>query len=134
MAGRVWPDDGNALFEDGPALDFSNERCPSRRALDLIADRWTPRVVVALSSGPSRYNALRRSLSGVSQRMLTRSLRRLEDEGLVARRVHDTIPPAVEYRLTEAGHSLVEPLLGIARWGAQNLRSYAAGGAGRQGG
>jgi len=100
-----------------PLMDFANEACPARRALDLVADKWTPMIVVLIRHETLRYNALRRALPGISQRMLTRSLRRLESEALVERRVYDTVPPSVDYRLTARGASMVEPLMGIAQWG-----------------
>lgn len=104
-------------------FDFSDPKCPARRALDLVGDKWTPRVVVTLAEGPVRYNALRRALDGVSQRMLTRSLRLLEAERLITRTVVDTIPPSVTYALTPSGQTLVDPVLAIARWGTRNLGS-----------
>jgi DNA-binding HxlR family transcriptional regulator len=105
------------------AFNFADDACPARRALDLVADKWTPLVVLVLRSGKLRYNALRRALPGVSQRMLTRSLRRLEAEGLASRRVYDTVPPTVEYSLTPRGLTMVDPLIAIARWGQSTLPS-----------
>lgn len=91
--------------------------CPERRALDLVSDRWTPLVVKTLLDGPMRYNDLRRAIPDVSQRMLTRSLRRLEAEGLVHREAEPTIPPKVIYSLTATGQSMRTPLDAIAEWG-----------------
>src|SRR5215218_3644032 len=87
-----------------------------RRILDRIADKWTIMVVGVLSHGPMRFNALQRSIPGISHRMLTLTLRGLERDGLVKRTAFATIPPRVDYELTEAGHSLTEPLLGLAMW------------------
>ena len=86
------------------------------RVLDRIGDKWTIMVVGALSDGPMRFNTLQRTVPGVSHRMLTLTLRGLERDGLVKRTAFATIPPRVDYELTEAGHSLREPLLGLAMW------------------
>jgi DNA-binding HxlR family transcriptional regulator len=86
------------------------------RILDRIADKWTIMVVGVLSHGPMRFNALQRSIPGISHRMLTLTLRGLERDGLVTRIAFATIPPRVDYELTEAGHSLTEPLKTLAAW------------------
>jgi DNA-binding HxlR family transcriptional regulator len=93
------------------------------RILDRIGDKWTIMVVGALSHRPMRFNTLQRTVPGVSHRMLTLTLRGLERDGLVKRTAFATIPPRVDYELTEAGHSLREPLLGLAMW----ARSRQAG-------
>lgn len=111
----------NNTGQHGLEMNFGDKACPARRALDMVADKWTPMIVVSLNMGVLRYNALRRLLPGISQRMLTRSLRRLEAEALVARRVYDSVPPSVEYSLTSKGESMVEPLMAIARWGIEVL-------------
>ncbi len=86
------------------------------RILDRIADKWTVMVVGVLSHGPMRFNAMQRSIPGISHRMLTLTLRGLERDGLVKRTPFATIPPRVDYELTEAGHSLTEPLRMLAAW------------------
>ncbi|MGR3484300.1 MAG: winged helix-turn-helix transcriptional regulator [Paracoccaceae bacterium] len=101
--------------EAGPLAGLPG--CPERRALDLVAERWTGLIVLTLGEGPHRYNALRRRLPGVSQRMLTRTLRRLEVEGMVSRHVEATIPPKVTYALTERGRSFRPLIDAIAAWG-----------------
>ena len=93
------------------------------RILDRVADKWTIMVVGALSHGAMRFNTLQRAIPGVSHRMLTLTLRGLERDGLVRRTAFATIPPRVDYELTEAGHSLREPLLALATW----ARSRQAG-------
>jgi len=90
------------------------------RILDLIGDKWTVMVVGALSKGPMRFVAIMRLIGGVSHRMLTITLRGLEREGLVKRTAYPTIPPKVEYELTELGRSLIEPLTALAGWAQQN--------------
>ncbi|MBE9098273.1 winged helix-turn-helix transcriptional regulator [Vacuolonema iberomarrocanum] len=90
--------------------------CPVRDVLDRIGDRWSVMVVLRLSGGPIRFRALLRSVDGISQRMLTTTLRALERDGLVDRTVFDTRPPAVEYSLTPLGESLLDPLSLLAEW------------------
>ena len=86
------------------------------RILDRIADKWTIMVVGVLSHGPMRFNALQKCIPGISHRMLTLTLRGLERDGLVKRTPFATIPPRVDYELTEVGHSLTEPLRTLAAW------------------
>jgi DNA-binding HxlR family transcriptional regulator len=94
--------------------------CPVTDVLHRVGDRWSVIVIVLLGEKPFRYNDLRRSIEGVSQRMLTRTLRGLEHEGLVRRTVFPTNPPAVEYALTDLGRSLLEPLSALARWAVEH--------------
>ncbi len=98
--------------------DPFDANCPSRRALDLIADKWTPLIISLLSDGPQRYTQLKRQIGGISQKMLTQTLRKLEEEGLVTRTVYPTAPPSVEYALTPLGETLLEPLMGLLDWAA----------------
>jgi DNA-binding HxlR family transcriptional regulator len=87
-----------------------------RQALALIADKWAVLVITTLAAGPRRYNALRRELEGVSQKMLTQTLRDLECNGLVERTVYPDTPPRVEYGLTPLGRTLVDALLVLRDW------------------
>lgn len=98
------------------AYDVFLADCPARTTLDLVADTWSVVVVVALGRGPARYTELREKVGGISKKMLTQTLRRLGDNGLVERRVLHTAPPGTEYRLTELGRSLLEPLAALSRW------------------
>ena len=100
--------------------------CESRQALDRIADKWTCLLVYALLDGPRRHGELRRTIQGISQKMLTQTLRSLEADGLVARKVVDVIPPHVEYSLTPLGETLSEPLAGICRWAMDHLPEVRA--------
>ncbi|MGH3168616.1 MAG: winged helix-turn-helix transcriptional regulator [Trebonia sp.] len=84
--------------------------CPTRQILDRIGDRWTVLIVGVLWDGPARFSELRRRVEGVSQKMLTQTLRGLERDGLVRRTVYPEVPVRVEYALTEAGRTLREPL------------------------
>lgn len=104
------------LLGDGK-LTAGEDDCPSMRALlDRIGDKWSVRVVVLLDRGTLRFNALRRSMRGVSQRVLTSTLRSLERDGLVARTVRPTRPPQVDYALTDVGRSLLGPIEVLAAW------------------
>jgi DNA-binding HxlR family transcriptional regulator len=91
-----------------------------REVLNLVGDKWSVLVVSVLSHHPMRFNELRRSVDGISQRMLTLTLRGLERDGLVSRTVHPTVPPQVEYALTDLGRTLEEPIQGLAEWADKN--------------
>lgn len=99
---------------------FSSE-CPSRQLFDQIADKWSMMVLAILEPGPLRFNAIRRQIEGVTQKALTQCLRRLERNGLVERRVIPLSPVAVEYELTELGHSLGKPFSILYDWTVMNL-------------
>ncbi|HWL31492.1 MAG TPA: helix-turn-helix domain-containing protein [Xanthobacteraceae bacterium] len=88
--------------------------------LSRVGDKWTILVVGELGEGPRRFNEIRRQLGSISQRMLTLTLRGLERDGLVLRTVFPTVPPRVEYQLTELGHSLLEPVSGLGLWARQH--------------
>ncbi len=94
--------------------------------LARIGDKWTVLVVGVLGEGPKRFNELRRALGSISQRMLTLTLRGLERDGLVTRTVFPTIPPRVDYELTELGHSLLEPVSGLGLWARHNRAAIEA--------
>jgi DNA-binding HxlR family transcriptional regulator len=95
--------------------------------LSRIGDKWTVLVVQTLGEGEKRFNELRREIPSVSQRMLTLTLRNLERDGLVNRTVTPTIPPRVDYELTELGRSLQKPICGLASWATANVeRIHAA--------
>jgi DNA-binding HxlR family transcriptional regulator len=91
--------------------------------LARIGDKWTVLVVQTLAEGPKRFNELRREIPAVSQRMLTLTLRNLERDGLVNRTVTPSIPPRVDYELTELGQSLQGPICGLARWANENVEA-----------
>ena len=96
------------------------------QVLDRIGDKWTVMAVGALSKGPVRFNAMMRAIGGVSHRMLTLTLRGLERDGLVTRTAYPTIPPKVEYELTELGRSLIEPLTTLATWAQRHQPAIEA--------
>jgi DNA-binding HxlR family transcriptional regulator len=88
--------------------------------LARIGDKWSVLVVTRLGEGPKRFNELRRAIGGISQRMLTLTLRGLERDGLVTRTVFPTIPPRVDYALTALGRDLLEPISALAGWAIRN--------------
>ena len=94
--------------------------------LTRIGDKWTVKVVIALSQGPMRYNQIFRQVGGVSQRMLTLTLKSLERDGLVLRTVYPTTPPRVDYALTESGQTLIAPLYALGMWAQQNRTAIEA--------
>ena len=103
-----------------------NQNCESRQALNRIADKWTCLIVYALLDGPRRHGELRRMIEGISQKMLTQTLRSMETDGLVNRTVIDVIPPHVEYGLTPLGQTLSDPLVAICRWAMDHLPEMQA--------
>jgi DNA-binding HxlR family transcriptional regulator len=100
--------------------------CPTRGLLDRIGDRWTVLVVGVLAEGEARFSELRRRIEGVSQKLLTQTLRGLERDGLVRRTVHPEVPVRVEYALTEAGRTLCEPLRALQEWSIAHHAHVAA--------
>ncbi|MBU7585312.1 MAG: helix-turn-helix transcriptional regulator [Nostoc sp. TH1S01] len=94
--------------------------CPVRQMLDLVGDKWTPPVMYLLSSGTKRYTDFQRQIPGVSKKMLTQTLRRLESAGVVERTVYPVVPPKVEYKLTPFGEKLIEPIASLAEWAWQH--------------
>jgi len=88
----------------------------SRQVLDLLAEKWTAHILYALAFGVKRHGELQREIKGISQKMLTRTLRNLERDGLVKRTVHHVVPPRVEYALTPLGQTLSELLKAICTW------------------
>ncbi|MFT0859255.1 winged helix-turn-helix transcriptional regulator [Ancylobacter sp. G4_0304] len=92
------------------------ELCPIRDVLDRIGDRWTVLVLSELEGGTRRFSVLRRAIPDISQRMLAQTLRHLEADGLALRTVYPTIPPRVDYELTDLGRSLLVPLRGLVAW------------------
>lgn len=100
--------------------------CPSRELFDQIADKWSMMVLTVLDGAPQRFNTIKRSLEGVSQKSLTQTLRRLERNGLVTRRVLATSPVAVEYAMSELGQTLLPPFRTLYRWTKENIATVEA--------
>jgi DNA-binding HxlR family transcriptional regulator len=108
-----------------PAVFAMNPHGPQCRGvngvLQRVGDKWSMLTITALADGPRRFSELRRTIEGISQRMLTLTLRGLERDGLVTRTVTPSIPPRVDYELTELGQSLQQPVGELARWAIDHL-------------
>ncbi len=100
---------------------YDPELCPIRHVIDGIGDKWTILVVTGLKASDLRFSELKRQIPDISQRMLTQTLRNLERDGLVLRTVTPTIPPRVDYALTDLGRSLTDELAPLAKWALANL-------------
>ncbi|WP_241251436.1 winged helix-turn-helix transcriptional regulator [Candidatus Protofrankia californiensis] len=100
----------------GLPADVYSAKCPTRQVLDHVAGKWTILIVDALLEGTMRYTDLSRRIEGISQKMLTQTLRHLETDGFVTRTLHPTIPPRVDYELTALGRSLGEPITALRQW------------------
>lgn len=100
--------------------------CPSRQVLDRISDKWVTLVLVALAGGSLRYTDLCRTIAGVSQKMLTQTLRTLERDGLVTRTVTPTVPVRVDYALTPLGQSLMPAVNAVKAWAEQHIGEIQA--------
>jgi DNA-binding HxlR family transcriptional regulator len=96
-------------------------QCPTRLVLDRVADKWTVLVLGLLSDGPVRFNGLRREIEGISQKMLSQTLKGLERDGLVNRRAFPTVPVTVEYSLTPLGRTLTRSLAALQSWAETNF-------------
>ena len=108
-------------------IDTSHDNCQAvAETLDRIGDKWTVLVVGALERGPLRYNEIRRVVDGISQRMLTLTLKGLERDGFVNRTMYLTIPPRVDYELTELGRKLMVPLRSLYEWAVKHRPAMLA--------
>ena len=108
-----------AILPRGPAFERD---CPIRVVLDRIADKWTVMIMSLLAAGaPRRFNELRREIEGISQKMLTQTLRDLERDGLIDRTIFAEIPPRVEYALTPLGQTLCGPIAGLGEWARDHV-------------
>jgi DNA-binding HxlR family transcriptional regulator len=113
-------------METKPRWNMMNAACPTRQVLDRIADKWTMLVIVALEHGTLRFSELRRSIDGITQKMLTQTLRALERDGIVEREVIPTVPVTVRYTLTPLGHSLADAVSVIREWAYANMDAIEA--------
>jgi DNA-binding HxlR family transcriptional regulator len=111
----------SATHGSAPSANVYAEACPSRAVLELIADKWTLLILPALRKGPMRNGDLMRLIGGVSQKMLTQTLRELERNGLVLRIDHLEVPPRVEYDLTVLGRSLADAVRKLDSWVEINM-------------
>ncbi|MFJ5298651.1 winged helix-turn-helix transcriptional regulator [Pseudomonas sp. NPDC088368] len=104
------------------AGDVYDVACPSRSVIQMLADKWTMLVIDSLSRGPMRFGELRRQVGGVTQKMLTQTLRLLERDGLVLREVYPSAPPSVEYSLTPLGVSITAITEQMCLWAQDNMK------------
>jgi DNA-binding HxlR family transcriptional regulator len=108
-------------------VDTSHDDCQAvTETLDRIGDKWTVLVVGVLERGPLRYNEIRRAIDGISQRMLTLTLKQLERDGVVTRTMYPTIPPRVDYELTQLGRNLLVPLQALYDWAVRHRPAMLA--------
>ncbi|WP_027945306.1 winged helix-turn-helix transcriptional regulator [Amycolatopsis taiwanensis] len=112
--------------EQRNAYDAYLAACPARKLLDRISDKWVSLIVNALASGSQRYSDLSRIIAGVSQKMLTQTLRTLERDGLVSRSVTPSVPVRVDYTLTDLGESLLPVMVSIKAWAESHMEQVLA--------
>ena len=112
-------------FAEWQTVPLKASKCPVRSVLDRIGDKWSTLILLTLASGPQRFSELLRRIPDVSKKMLTQSLRDLERDGLVARRVHPTKPPSVDYSLTPLGVTVVDPLSRLVFWAEDAMAAIA---------
>ncbi|PZO80980.1 MAG: transcriptional regulator [Mesorhizobium amorphae] len=111
----------------GAEADLPFEQpCPIRDVLDRIGDRWSLLVLEALDGCIKRFNALLREIGDISKQMLSRTLRRLEQDGFIRRTVHAEVPPRVEYELTDLGRSFLEPMRQLIGWADRHHRAIVS--------
>jgi DNA-binding HxlR family transcriptional regulator len=117
---NLWP--GQMLVPTLPHQPGTFPACREvNQLLGRMGDKWTIMTITMLVQQPRRFNELKRMIGGISQQMLTRTLRSLEGDGLVSRKVHPSIPPQVEYSLTPLGQSLAQPLIALSTWVLDNV-------------
>lgn len=107
----------------GASFNVLDPGCPSRVVLQRIGDKWTALVLQVLSDGPRRFSSIRSAVQPVTPKVLTQTLRTLERDGLLTRRIYAEVPPRVEYTLTSLGETLLEPLEAVRAWAENNTRS-----------
>lgn len=118
-----------------PAWNCYSSTCPSRLVLNRLADKWALLILGTLSDGPVRFNELRRRIDGVSQKMLSQTLKNLERDGLIRRKAYPTVPVTVEYAMTDLGATLAGTIEALRQWTATHMddvlqcqQAYDAGG------
>jgi DNA-binding HxlR family transcriptional regulator len=100
--------------------------CPTRQILDRVGDKWAVLILLLVREEPMRFNALRRAIEGISQKMLSQVLKSLERDGLIKRRVFATVPVTVEYSITPLGQTLATAVDPLRDWAEQNLKEVLA--------
>lgn len=108
------------IFERGNVLASA---CPSRQILQHLTSRWGALVLISLHSGTKRFSELRRAIDGVSERMLTKTLQELEEDGMLVRKSYNTVPPHVDYRLTDFGKQASSKMFELVDWLETNLNA-----------
>ncbi|WP_112661963.1 winged helix-turn-helix transcriptional regulator [Microvirga flavescens] len=108
------------------AYNVYEDRCPTRLVLDRLADKWALLILDRLEDGPVRFNHLRRDIKGISQKVLSQTLKKLERDGLISRTVFPTVPVTVEYALTPLGLTLTETVSALAHWAERNMDAVLA--------
>jgi DNA-binding HxlR family transcriptional regulator len=110
-----------------PAHQLSHVNCRKvSQVLARVGDKWSVLIVMLLGGGPRRFNEIKRMVEGISQRMLTLTLKGLERDGMVSRTVTPTVPPRVDYDLTDLGRSLLIPVAGLGEWAQNNMARIEA--------
>lgn len=109
-----------AHIREQRADEIVGEACPVREVLDRVSGKWSILIIVTAARGPVRFTELERQIEGISRRMLTLTLRNLERDGLLSRRVYATVPPKVEYELTDIAQELHQYLLSLTDWATRN--------------
>lgn len=117
----------SASLPAGFAADVFVAGCPSRTVLEHVTSKWGLLLLIALSEGEQRWSTLRRRADGISEKMLAQTLKTLERDGLVNRHAQATIPPRVDYSLTDRGHELSALLVPLAAWAIQNAEDIISG-------
>ncbi|WP_428774521.1 winged helix-turn-helix transcriptional regulator [Vibrio sp.] len=108
------------------AYNIYENRCPTRAVLDRIADKWALLILDKLRGEPVRFNHLKRDIKGISQKVLSQTLKKLERDGLVSRTVFPTVPVTVEYALTPLGNTLTEAVAALSHWAEDNMDAVLA--------
>ncbi len=109
--------------DSAPPYSVYSSHCPARQFLERLADKWTILIIGRLKQGETRFNQLRRDIEGITQKVLSQTLKKLERDGLIVRRVFATVPVTVEYSLTPVGLTLVETFESLAHWAESNIES-----------
>ncbi|MGG7539748.1 winged helix-turn-helix transcriptional regulator [Sinorhizobium alkalisoli] len=108
------------------AYNVFEDRCPTRLVLDRLADKWALLILDRLEGEPVRFNHLRRDIKGISQKVLSQTLKKLERDGLISRAIFPTVPVTVEYTLTSLGRTLTETVSALAHWAEHNMDAVLA--------
>jgi DNA-binding HxlR family transcriptional regulator len=111
---------------EGMQYDVYTQACPSRLVLDRVADKWAVLILGRIDDEPVRFNQLRRAIQGISQKVLSQTLKKLERDGLIRREVFATVPVTVEYSTTDLGKTLADTIRSLARWAEANIEAVMA--------